>query len=80
MVLLKGEKNHAATKGRTKAVKETFNVCQSAKDQSKNAVQAAIQLGSNGELSNIENLAQDGKHIWVPFEKVTKDNVKNYIY
>lgn len=165
VVLLKGEKNHAATKGRTKAVKETFKekgidvdyvfednadwsrakakemfniflstgrkfdcvianndemalgvmdsfkenkidtslipivgidatsdgckaivdgglqftVYQSAKDQSKNAVQAAIQLGSNGKLSNIENLAQDGKHIWVPFEKVTKDNVKNYM-
>ncbi|WP_274600489.1 hypothetical protein [Clostridium beijerinckii] len=26
-----------------------FTVYQSAKDQSKNAVQAAIQLGSNGE-------------------------------
>lgn len=164
VVLIKGEKNHSATVGRTKAVKETFKekginanyifedyadwsrqgtkdmfnvflstnrkfdcvicnndemalgvidalkenkidpstvpivgvdatndgckaisdgsmkltVYQSAKGQSKSAVDAAIELGSGGTLSNIENVTEDGKHIWVPFEKVDKSNVSKY--
>lgn len=165
VVLLKGEKNHAATKGRTEAVKETFEekgidaeyvfednadwsrekakemfniflstgrkfdcvianndamalgvidsfkenkidpslspivgsdaiedgckaivdgnlkftVYQSAKDQSKYAVKAAVQLGLGRTLANMDNVTEDGKHIWVPFEKVDKDNVKKYM-
>lgn len=164
VVLIKGEKNHSATIGRTKAVKETFKekginanyvfedyadwsrqgakdmfnvflstnrkfdcvICnndemalgvidalkenkidpstvpilgidattdgckavsdgsmkltiyQSAQGQSKSAVDAAIQLGSGGTISNLENVTQDGKHIWVPFEKVDKNNVSKY--
>lgn len=56
-----------------------LTVYQSAKGQSKSSVDAAIQLGSGGNLDNIENLAEDKMHIWVPFEKVDKSNVKQYI-
>lgn len=55
-----------------------FTVYQSAKGQSKSAVDAAIKLGSGETLSNVENVAEDGKHIWVPFEKVDKSNVSKY--
>jgi inositol transport system substrate-binding protein len=56
-----------------------LTVYQSAKGQSESAVQAAIKLGSGGTLSNIENITDDGKYIWVPFEKVDKNNVKQYM-
>jgi len=56
-----------------------FTVYQSAKDQSKNSVQAAVELGSGGTIAKIENATEDGKHIWVPFEKVDKDNVNKYM-
>ena len=56
-----------------------LTVYQSAKGQSKSSVDAAIQLGSSGTLDKIENLAEDKMHIWVPFEKVDKSNVKKYI-
>lgn len=56
-----------------------LTVYQSAKGQSKSAVDAAIKLGSGGTLDKIDNLAEDKIHIWVPFEKVDKSNVKQYI-
>lgn len=56
-----------------------LTVYQSGKEQSKSAVEAAIQLGSGGSLDKIENLAEDKMHIWVPFEKVDKSNVMQYI-
>lgn len=56
-----------------------LTVYQSAKGQSKSSVDAAIQLASNGKLDKIENLAEDKMHIWVPFEKVDKSNVKQYM-
>jgi inositol transport system substrate-binding protein len=56
-----------------------LTVYQSAKGQSKSSVDAAIQLGSSGALDKIEDLAEDKMHIWVPFEKVDKSNVKQYM-
>jgi inositol transport system substrate-binding protein len=56
-----------------------FTVYQSAKGQSESAVKAAIELGSGNDLSNIKNLSSDGKHIWIPFEKVDKNNVAKYM-
>lgn len=56
-----------------------ITVYQSAKGQSKSAVDAATQLGSGGTLDKIENLDEDKMHIWVPFEKVDKSNVKQYM-
>lgn len=71
-----------ATENGCKAVTDgglQFTVFQPAKDQSENAVQAAIQLGSGGTLSNMKNITEDGKYIWVPFEKVDKNNVNKYM-
>ncbi len=56
-----------------------LTVYQSAKGQSKSSVEVAIQLGSGGSLDKIENIAEDKMHIWVPFEKVDKSNVKQYM-
>lgn len=56
-----------------------LTVYQSAKGQSQSAVQAAIQLGTGGTIAKIENATEDGKHIWVPFEKVDKSNVNKYM-
>jgi len=56
-----------------------LTVYQNAKGQSKSAVEAAIKLASGGTLSGIENITDDGKYIWVPFEKVDKSNVNKYM-
>lgn len=56
-----------------------LTVFQPAEEQSKSAVQAAIELGSGGSLSNIKNVADNGKYIWVPFEKVDSSNVNKYM-
>lgn len=65
-----------------KAIKDgsmKLSVYQSAKGQSISAVKAAVKLGSGETLSGLENLTSDGKYIWVPFEKVDKNNVDKYI-
>jgi inositol transport system substrate-binding protein len=56
-----------------------LTVYQPAEGQSKSAVQAAIELGSGGNLSNMKNITDDGKYIWVPFEKVDSSNVNKYM-
>ena len=71
-----------ATSEATKAIADgsmRLTVYQSAKDQSKSAVQSAIELGSGGTIAKIENATEDGKHVWVPFEKVDKSNVSKYM-
>lgn len=55
-----------------------LTVYQNAREQSKSAVDAAIQLGLGSDISKMENVSEDGKHIWVPFEKVDKVNVGKY--
>lgn len=56
-----------------------LTVYQSAKGQSVSAVKAAVKLGLGEKLSGLENLTSDGKYIWVPFEKVDKNNVDKYM-
>ena len=70
-----------ATSDGRKAVSDgsmQLTVYQSAKGQSKSAVDAAVKIASGQDTSKLENITEDGKHIWVPFEKVDKSNVSKY--
>lgn len=55
-----------------------FTVYQSAKGQAKSAVDAAAQIVSGNDISKLENADEEGKHIWVPFERVDNSNVSQY--
>lgn len=70
-----------ATKEGCAAVKEgrlAFTVYQSAKGQGECTIKAAIALARGESISGIEGVTEDNKYIYVPFEKVTADNVSNY--
>lgn len=55
-----------------------FTVYQSATGQGEYAVKAAALLAKGKSLEGLEYLSDDGKYVWVPFEKVGPDNVKDY--
>lgn len=55
-----------------------FTVYQPAKEQGECAVKAAIALAHGESVSSMEGVTDDNKYIYVPFEKVTADNVSNY--
>lgn len=59
--------------------KMALTVYQSTKGQSQVAVKAAIQLAEGNSIQSIDGAQEDGKHIWVPFEKVDSSNVTKYM-
>ena len=55
-----------------------FTVYQSAIGQGEYAARAAIRLAKGKSLKGMDYLSEDGKYVWVPFEKVDASNVAEY--
>ena len=55
-----------------------FTVCQSGVGQGRAAVQAAIRFAQGESVDSLEGVSEDGKYVWVPFEKVDSTNVAKY--
>jgi len=55
-----------------------FTVCQSGAGQGEAAVKAAIQFAKGESVDSLEGVSEDGKYVWVPFEKVDSSNVSQY--
>lgn len=61
-----------------KAGEMQFTVYQSGKGQGEAAVEMAIRLAGNGDPEEMEGISEDGKYVWVDFEKVDGSNVTQY--
>ncbi len=55
-----------------------FTVYQSGIGQGNAAVDMAIHLAGGGNKNKIEGLTEDGKYVWIDFERVDKNNVSKY--
>ena len=55
-----------------------FTVYQSGSGQGHAAVDTAIQLAEKGNMKEIAGSTEDGKFVWVDFERVDSDNVSQY--
>lgn len=55
-----------------------FTVCQSGAGQGEAAVKAAIRFARGESVDSLEGVSEDGKYVWVPFEKVDSTNVSQY--
>lgn len=58
--------------------KMEFTALQSAVGQGEYAVRAAARLAQGKSLKGLKYLDEDGKYVWVPFEKVDSNNVADY--
>lgn len=56
-----------------------FTVYQSAAGQGEYTARVAIALATSGTIKDLEYVDEDGKHIWIPFEKVDSSNAKEYM-
>ncbi len=56
-----------------------FSVRQNGPGQGKTAVEAALTLISGGSAEKMEGITEDGKYVYVPFEKVDASNAAQYI-
>lgn len=60
------------------AGKMEFTALQSATGQGEYAVMAAARLAQGRSLKGMKHLDDNGKYVWVPFEKVDDSNVSKY--
>ena len=58
--------------------KMAFTVYQSGSGQGNAAVEMALRIVRENEPEKMEGITENGKYIWVPFEKVDSSNVGNY--
>lgn len=58
--------------------KMAFTVYQSTKGQCEMAVEAAVKLAKGESIQELNGATEDGKYVWIPFEKVDSSNVEQY--